>query len=67
METYQQICDHAGHSMLDVTFAWMLSRPGIASVIAGATRISQASQNAAAGRAHVSPEVVEAVDRLFKP
>nr|WP_269451731.1 hypothetical protein [Tessaracoccus coleopterorum] len=53
--------------MLDVTFAWMLSRPGIASVIAGATRISQASQNAAAGRAHVSPEVVEAVDRLFKP
>ena len=67
IEAYQEICDRAGHTMLEVTFAWLLSRPGIASVIAGATQIAQASQNAAAGRSHVSPGVVEAVDRLFAP
>jgi len=67
LEAYQRICDHAGYSMLDVTFAWLLSRPGISSVIAGATTIAQASQNAAAGRSHVSPDVIEAVDLLFAP
>jgi aryl-alcohol dehydrogenase-like predicted oxidoreductase len=38
-----------GHTLLELAFSWLLSRPQVASVIAGATRPEQVSQNAAAG------------------
>jgi aryl-alcohol dehydrogenase-like predicted oxidoreductase len=38
-----------GHTLLELAFGWLLSRPQVASVIAGATRPEQVSQNAAAG------------------
>ena len=65
LERYQQICESAGHSMLAVTFQWLLSRPQIASVIAGATRTSQVTANARAGESAVPADVIEAVDQLF--
>src|SRR5438552_7110809 len=39
--------DH-GHSLLELAIAWLLARPTVASVIAGATRPEQAQANAAA-------------------
>lgn len=39
--------DH-GHSLLELAFAWLLARPLLASVIAGATRPEQVHANAAA-------------------
>ncbi len=38
-----------GHSLLELAFAWLLARPVVASVIAGATKPEQAVANAAAG------------------
>ncbi|SHJ12625.1 Predicted oxidoreductase [Tessaracoccus bendigoensis DSM 12906] len=67
LEAYQAICDDADRSMLEVTFQWLLSRPNISSVIAGATQISQVMQNTAAGRSVVSTDVLDAVDALFAP
>ncbi|HEY3331846.1 MAG TPA: aldo/keto reductase [Capsulimonadaceae bacterium] len=40
--------DH-GHTLLDLAMAWLLSRPVVASVIAGATTPEQITANAAAG------------------
>ena len=38
-----------GHGVLDLAFGWLLSRPAVASVIAGATRPAQIAANVAAG------------------
>ena len=38
-----------GHTVLDLAFGWLLSRPAVASVIAGATRPEQIAANVAAG------------------
>jgi aryl-alcohol dehydrogenase-like predicted oxidoreductase len=55
--------DH-GHTLLDLAFAWLLSRPEVASVIAGATSAAQVTANVAAGGWQLTgPEVAE-VDAL---
>ena len=41
-------CDSHGHSLLELAFGWLLARPQVASVIAGATKVSQIEANAAA-------------------
>jgi len=48
IERYQQFCDDRGVSMLAATLAWLLAQPGLASVIAGATKPEQIVQNAEA-------------------
>jgi aryl-alcohol dehydrogenase-like predicted oxidoreductase len=51
MESYQAFCDQRGITMLEATIGWFLAQPGIASVIAGATKPEQILQNAEAGTA----------------
>ena len=51
MERYQAFCDERGITMLEATFGWFLARPGVTSVIAGATKPEQIAQNIAAGSA----------------
>lgn len=66
MEAYQAFCDERGITMLAATFGWMLSRPALSSVIAGATTPDQVRANAAAGAAWTpSPDDLAAIDALF--
>jgi aryl-alcohol dehydrogenase-like predicted oxidoreductase len=65
LDAYRALCDEAGVSMLQATFAWLLSRPGVCSVIAGATSPDQVRQNAAAGTAALDAEVLARIDALF--
>ena len=53
-----------GHSVLDLAFAWLLSRPAVASVIAGATKPEQITANVAAGAWHLSDEMLTRVDAV---
>ena len=53
-----------GHTLLDLAFSWLLSRPYLSSVIAGATRAEQIEQNAAAASWKLTPDEVADVDRL---
>jgi aryl-alcohol dehydrogenase-like predicted oxidoreductase len=53
-----------GHSVLDLAFAWLLSRPAVASVIAGATKPEQISANVAAGTWQLSDEMLTRVDAV---
>ncbi len=53
-----------GHSVLDLAFGWLLSRPAVASVIAGATRPEQVAANVAAGEWRPGEDVLAEVDAL---
>jgi aryl-alcohol dehydrogenase-like predicted oxidoreductase len=49
-----------GHTVLELAFAWLLARPAVASVIAGATKPAQVHANAsAAGWALTSDDMAE--------
>jgi aryl-alcohol dehydrogenase-like predicted oxidoreductase len=53
------------HSLLDLAFAWLIQKPVIPSVIAGATRADQVRANAAAAAWHMSADEAAEVDALI--
>lgn len=53
-----------GKTLLDLAFAWLLGRPVVSSVIAGATRPEQVAANAAAASWKLTPEEVDEVAKL---
>lgn len=53
-----------GHTILELAFAWLLARPPVGSVIAGATSPEQVAQNVAAAGWLLAPDEVAEVDRL---
>jgi aryl-alcohol dehydrogenase-like predicted oxidoreductase len=55
--------DH-GHTLLDLAFAWLLSRSEVASVIAGATSAAQVTANVAAGGWQLTEQEAAEVDAL---
>lgn len=66
MEAYAAFAADRGLTMLEATFGWLLAHPTLSSVIAGATRPEQVTENAAAGAAWTptAAEVAE-IDALF--
>ena len=64
VEALQDFCAARGHTMVELAFSWLLSRPVVASVIAGATRVDQVRQNAAAGGWALTPEDLAELDRI---
>ncbi|MEK6343668.1 MAG: aldo/keto reductase [Curtobacterium sp.] len=56
LDEFQRFCDARGVTMLQGTFAWLLAQPGLSSVIAGATKPEQITQNAEAGAAWTPSE-----------
>jgi aryl-alcohol dehydrogenase-like predicted oxidoreductase len=53
-----------GHTVLDLAFGWLLSRPAVASVIAGATKPEQIAANVAAGEWRPGDDVLREVDSI---
>jgi aryl-alcohol dehydrogenase-like predicted oxidoreductase len=53
-----------GHTVLDLAFAWLLSHPSVASVIAGATKPEQIAANTAAGQWNPSAELLAQADAI---
>ncbi len=53
-----------GHSVLDLAFGWLLSRPTVASVIAGAMSPEQVAANVAAGAWRPGADVLAGVDTI---
>jgi aryl-alcohol dehydrogenase-like predicted oxidoreductase len=68
LEAFQAFCDERGITMLEATFGWLLSRPALSSVIAGATTPEQVRANAAAATAWTPTAAdLEEIDALFPP
>jgi len=53
------------HTILDLAFAWLLSRGVVASVIAGASKAEQVRANAAAAAWKLAPDEVTEVGRIL--
>jgi aryl-alcohol dehydrogenase-like predicted oxidoreductase len=53
-----------GHTLLELAISWLLHRPAVASVIAGATTPEQVETNLHAAEWRLSPEDMQEIDRL---
>jgi myo-inositol catabolism protein IolS len=65
IERIRQICAELGgdgRSMADVALAWLLHRPGVTSVIAGARHPAQIQETARAADLKLAPKTIAALD-----
>lgn len=58
VEGIGRICDDIQQPMADVALAWLLHRPGVTCVLAGARRPEQIRENARAGDLKLSDEII---------
>jgi aryl-alcohol dehydrogenase-like predicted oxidoreductase len=64
VERLEKFCAKRGHTLIDVAFRWLLARPTVASVIAGATKPEQVEQNAKAADGVLTPEEIAEIDEI---
>ena len=64
VEGLQKFATERNHSLLELAFSWLLSKPVVSCVIAGATRPEQVEQNVAAVNWSLSPEDLATIDAL---
>ena len=53
------------HSILELAFAWLLARPSVSSVIAGASRPEQIASNAEAAGWRLTADDMAEIDTLL--
>jgi aryl-alcohol dehydrogenase-like predicted oxidoreductase len=66
VEKLEALAQARGHSMLELAFSWLASRPQVASVIAGATRVEQVEQNAKANTWRLSADDMAEIEKITK-
>jgi len=67
VEALRAFAETRGHSLLELAFSWLLARPQVASVIAGATSPEQIQANVGAAGWRLSAEDLAEIDRLVPP
>lgn len=67
VERLEPFARERNRSLLDLAFSWLLSKPELSSVIAGATKPEQVEANAAAAEWVLSAEEAAEVGRLLDP
>ncbi len=65
IERLEAFAGERGKELIDLAFAWLLAKPEVASVIAGATSPAQVARNAEAGRWELTPEDARLVDAIL--
>lgn len=65
LDRYAELCDELGLPMAQVSVAWLLSHEDVPSVIAGATRVDQVAQNAAAAAITLTSDVAARISAIF--
>ncbi len=63
VERIGAVAAKTGHSMLELAFGWLLGKPVVASVIAGATKPEQIEQNVRASERRPSAAVLDEIDK----
>ncbi|HET7622780.1 MAG TPA: aldo/keto reductase [Gemmatimonadaceae bacterium] len=66
VESLIAFAESRGHTILELAFSWLLSRPVVASVIAGATSSSQAKSNASAASWKLTDYELKEIDRIVE-
>jgi aryl-alcohol dehydrogenase-like predicted oxidoreductase len=67
VEQLEEFCTPRGRTLLELAFGWLLARPSLASVIAGATRPEQIEANVRAAGWILTTDEREEVDRITAP
>lgn len=67
VEALRDFAQSHGHTLLELAFSWLLARPAVASVIAGATRPEQILSNVAAAAWKLSRADLAAIDAIVPP
>jgi aryl-alcohol dehydrogenase-like predicted oxidoreductase len=62
----ENFAEQRGKTMVDLAIGWLASLSHVGSVIAGATKPEQVSQNVAAGNWKLTPEELAEVDVISK-
>ncbi len=65
VKKFGALAKDAGISRTQLALAWTLARPGVSSVIMGATSVPQLEENLGALDVKVSPELLQKLDALF--
>lgn len=65
VEALIQFAEARGHTILELAFSWLASRPTVASVIAGATSVKQIESNATAANWKLSEADLAEVDTIL--
>jgi aryl-alcohol dehydrogenase-like predicted oxidoreductase len=66
IENLAQFAETRGHTLLELAFSWLLARPQVSSVIAGATKPEQIDANVKAGDWALTADEVAEVDKITK-
>ena len=66
VDTLAAFAESRGHTILELAFSWLLARPQVASVIAGATKPEQIEANAKAADWTLTAEEIAEVDKITK-
>ena len=66
VEALLQFAESRGHTLLELAFCWLLARPMVASVIAGATSAQQVRSNAQSVGWKLTPADLAEVDRILR-
>ncbi len=66
VEKLTALAEQSGATVLDMAFGWLLNRPYISSVIAGATSAEQIAANVKAGEWRPGPDLDREIDRITK-
>ncbi len=63
----ESVAETLGYSMAQVALNWVVHRPGIASVIVGATKLEQLQTNLSALDFEIPPELAERLEGVSRP
>ena len=66
VEALEAFCRERGRTLLELALSWLLARPEVASVIAGATKPEQARANVASASWELTDEDLAEVDRIIR-
>ena len=65
LEGLEKFSEERGHTVLELAFAWLLAKPTVSSVIAGATTPAQIEANAASGDWELSDDEMEELEPIL--
>lgn len=65
LERLEAFCGERGHTILELAFAWLLAKPAVSSVIAGATRPEQIVANAKSAAWTLAPDELAEANRII--
>jgi aryl-alcohol dehydrogenase-like predicted oxidoreductase len=65
VERLEEFAERRGKTLLELAFAWLLARPQVATVIAGATKPEQVEQNVAAAGWVLNADDLTEINRLI--